>query len=589
MKARAEAGHLMRRQDRFSRQTAFILALISVVFLTPWQAFAQLSDTIPPKLTSFGLSPLTIDVSAGPQPIAISLNLADDLAGVSFVEITVISPSGKQDQFTLATLVAGDPLNGIWQGALSMPQFCEAGLWQTKSVVARDAVGNMTLLDNSALQTLGFSTDFTVISKPEDTEPPRLTRINLTPSPSPSPVDVSTRDHTVTITLDVIDNLSGVDFLTDQISVFQMQLSSPITSQLRPLTNHDFTLVAGTAQNGTWQAKLDLPQFSEEGTWFVSALSISDHVHNKLFMSQADLVAKGFPANFRATSSPSDTTPPDLLGFSFSPSTVDTLAGPGQVIVTISAGDDLSGVNFSPDSPFISAFRGVSFTSPSGAQMQSAGTFPPANLVSGNPRNGAWQTIVNFPQFSEAGIWKAKIVLQDMTSHGLLVDEAELRSKGFPTDLVVTKPSRAVDGTVADPLAGGIVEDEIFGARAEVHFPPKALRVSTDVSIDVLQKPLDNQTPTGFSGPATHFVHFGLTPPSPSAFPSPGLTVVLPLLKALTPGANIELFRLDRVTGNLIPAVGADGRSVVGTIDANGMSATFTGVARLPLLVGFIR
>jgi hypothetical protein len=551
--------------------------------------FAQVSDTNPPRLAQLSLSPMTMDVSAGPQPLAVSLNAVDDLAGVSLIEVTVTSPSRQQAQSAVLTLIAGEPLNGIWQGALSMPQFCEAGLWRVKSAFARDRVGNATLLDYAALRRMGVSSEFTVISTVEDTEPPRLTRINLTPSPSPSPVDVSTRAHTVTVTLDLTDNLSGVDFQADRISSFQMELTSPITSQPTRLTNHDFTLLTGTPQNGTWQAKLDLPQFSEEGTWYVSALSVSDHVNNKLFLNQADMVAQGFAAGFRVTSTPSDILPPELLGFNFEPSTVDTQAGPDQVIVTISAGDDLSGVRFSPDSPFISTFRGVSFTSPSGAQIQSAGTFPPAHLVSGNPQNGTWQTIVTFPQFSEAGIWKAKIYLQDMTNHRLVVDAAELRTKGFSADLVVTKPSLTIDGTVADPLAGGNVEDDVFGARAEVRFPPKALKASTDVSIDVLDRPLANQMPTSHSGPATHLVRFGLIPPSATPFPFPGLTVILPLVKALPPGAYVELFQLDRASGSFIPAIGVNGRPVVGTVDAGGMSSTFTGLARLPLLAGFVR
>jgi len=567
---------------------AFKLSLLAIL-LSRYPARAQVSDTTPPKLAGLSLSPMTVDVSVSPQPIAISVDATDDLAGVSSVEITVTSSSGKQNQFALLSLMAGDNLSGIWQGALSIPQFSEAGPWQVKSVAVRDAVGNTTLSDNSTLRATGFPTDFTVISRPQDIEPPQLTRINLTPSPSPSPVDVSTRAHTITITLDLTDNMSGVDFMADRTSSFRMELASPITSRLRSLTNHDFTLITGTPQNGTWQAKLNLPRFSEEGIWYVSSLSISDRVDNQLVLNQSDLVARGLPANFPVKSEPSDTVPPELLGFSISPALVDTLAGPGQVIVTISASDDLSGVSFSPDSPFISVFRGISFTSPSGAQIQSAGTFPPAHLVSGNPQNGTWQTIVNFPQFSEAGIWKAKIFLQDMTNHELVVDAAELRTKGFPSDLVVTKRSLTIDGTVTNHLAGGNVDDEVFGARAEVHFPPKALSASTDVSIDVLERPLDSPTPLSHSGPATHMVRFGLSPRSASSFPAPGLTVVLPLVKALAPEAHIELFQLNRATGNFTPAIGVDGRPVVGTVDAGGMSSTFTGLAKLPLLVGFLR
>jgi hypothetical protein len=198
------------------------------------------------------------------------------------------------------------------RGALSIPQFSEAGPWQVKSVAVRDAVGNTTLSDDSTLRATGFPTDFTVISRPQDIEPPQLTRINLTPSPGPSPVDVSTRAHTITITLDLTDNMSGVDFMADRTSSFRMELASPITARLRSLTNHDFTLITGALQNGTWQAKLNLPRFSEEGTWYVSSLSISDRVNNQLVLNQTDLVARGFPANFPVKSEPSDTLTPEL-------------------------------------------------------------------------------------------------------------------------------------------------------------------------------------------------------------------------------------------------------------------------------------
>src|SRR5262249_34164731 len=160
-----------------------------------------------------------------------------------------------------------------------------------------------------------------------------------------------------------------------------------------------------------------------------SSLSISDHVNNTLLLNKADLIAMGLPANFQVRSDSPDTLPPQLLSLTISLPLLDTATGPGQVVITIGVSDDLSGVSFSPDSPFISFFRGLSFTSPSGAQVKSAGTFPPARLISGNPRNGTWQTTVNFPQFSEAGIWKAKVFLQDVTNHEVVVDAAEIRAK----------------------------------------------------------------------------------------------------------------------------------------------------------------
>src|SRR5215831_5559029 len=151
---------------------ALKLTLVATLYLTQSSLIAQVSDTRPPKLASLCLSPLTVQVSAGPQPLAISMDVTDDLAGVSFVKVTVTSPSGKQDQFALLSLTGGDNLNGIWNGAITMPQFSEAGLWRVKSIEVWDGVGNLARFDNSMLQTMAFPSDFTLVSRPEDLEPP---------------------------------------------------------------------------------------------------------------------------------------------------------------------------------------------------------------------------------------------------------------------------------------------------------------------------------------------------------------------------------------------------------------------------------
>src|SRR5262245_53491539 len=135
-------------------RVAVKLTLIVPLYLTQSSLIAQVSDTRPPKLASLGLSPLTVQVSAGPQPLAVVMDVTDDRAGVSLVKVTVTSPSGRQDQFALLSLTAGDNLNGIWHGSITMPQFSEAGLWGVKSIEVRDGVGNSARFDHSMLQTM---------------------------------------------------------------------------------------------------------------------------------------------------------------------------------------------------------------------------------------------------------------------------------------------------------------------------------------------------------------------------------------------------------------------------------------------------
>src|SRR5262252_9140753 len=84
-----------------------------------------------------------------------------------------------------------------------------------------------------------------------------------------------------------------------------------------------------------------------------------------------------------------DVTPPTLTAFSFTPTTLNTSAGPVDVAVSWSATDDLSGVTYVR----------MDFLSPSGAQDRFAGVqFSPGTSVSVTAD-------ASFPQFSEVGTW----------------------------------------------------------------------------------------------------------------------------------------------------------------------------------------
>lgn len=71
----------------------------------------------------------------------------------------------------------------------------------------------------------------------------------------------------------------------------------------------------------------------------------------------------------------SDTTPPQLVSFSFTPTTIDLSGGPQSVTVTLGITDDLSGVPFGAS---------VNFRSPSFGQNR---TVFPARTA-GDPLNG---------------------------------------------------------------------------------------------------------------------------------------------------------------------------------------------------------
>jgi hypothetical protein len=112
--------------------------------------------------------------------------------------------------------------------------------------------------------------------------------------------------------------------------------------------------------------------------------------------------------------------------------------------------------------------------------------------------------------------------------------------------------------------------------------------VPTSVAIDVFQTPLDLPKPTGFAAAGSYFVNISFTPQPSFPLPPPGLTVVLPLANAMRPGDRLDLYRVDPATGNLVPSLNSAGQPIAGTVDAGGLSATFSGVVRFSVVVGLI-
>jgi hypothetical protein len=113
----------------------------------------------------------------------------------------------------------------------------------------------------------------------------------------------------------------------------------------------------------------------------------------------------------------------------------------------------------------------------------------------------------------------------------------------------------------------------------------------TDVRIDVLLSPPDIPSPQGYDAPGSRFVNIQFDPPPSYPLPAPGLTITIPLVESSPPppGSSLTLHRVNPATGMLVPAFGADGFPIVGTVNADGRSATFAGIISLSTIVGLPR
>ena len=566
------------------RNSLRLFAMLAAFAASQTPSMAQ-SDTTPPSLVTLSFSAASVNVSAAAQTLTVNATITDDLSGFNYGYIEFISPSGQTAGYYQSgyfTRISGTSLNGGYQVNVPFPKFVEPGVW-TASVYLQDNAGNSITLQSTTLVSLGFPGTLTVVDSTPDTTPPTL----LGASFSPSTINTSAGPQSITVSLQVADSQSGAVFSNSSFYAVNAYLSRAGTGTTDSLLlwGGNFTLVSGTAQNGVWQATLTMPRYSG-GSWALSLVNLSDAVTNHVSLTSTQLAAMGINPVLTDSSTPSDTTPPVLTGLSFAPTVVDTSSSSQNVTVTLSASDDISGVYFGLFNSYYS-YGDASFRSPSGNQYVSAyQNYGQPAPIAGTPLAGTWQLTAQWPQYSEQGTWNLYYLdLQDTVGNSVYYSPAQLQALGFPTTIVITKPSLTPDGTIGS--AGGTVNDNAFGTRASITFPPGLVSSPTTVSIDVFPSPLSVPTPRGFTMPGTYFENLSFSPALPEPVPAPGITIVLPLLTPMTPGALLSLYHIDPIIG-LAPAMNAFGHPVIGTVNAGGVSATFNNVVTFSTVVAYL-
>ncbi|HEX8494382.1 MAG TPA: hypothetical protein VF658_16170 [Pyrinomonadaceae bacterium] len=129
----------------------------------------------------------------------------------------------------------------------------------------------------------------------------------------------------------------------------------------------------------------------------------------------------------QASAQGTDTTPPQLKSFSFSPTAIDTSASAQTVTVLIGIKDDLSDFNMGD----------VEFEDPLGNTWGWA--FYPSHRISGDSRDGVYRLSATFPRNSPQGTWHvSRVLARAGTQENFTVfTTSVLAASGFPTALQV--------------------------------------------------------------------------------------------------------------------------------------------------------
>lgn len=254
------------------------------------------TDTEAPVLEDITIPTGTVvDTSAGSAEVELIVNVSDNLSGIDSMLVTFASPSESQDIDVFINsndLISGTNLDGTYQGIVEIPQFSELGVWTLESVFIDDKTGNIEFLQQQELTNFGFNPTFTVTGT-TDTQAPVLENITIEEN---TVVDTSGGSAEVELTVNVTDNLSGIDSML-------ITFESPSGNQDVDVFINTSDLISGTDLDGTYQDFLNLPQFAESGVWNLEQVFIQDKAGNIEFLPKNKLITLGFDPIFQVTNS----------------------------------------------------------------------------------------------------------------------------------------------------------------------------------------------------------------------------------------------------------------------------------------------
>jgi hypothetical protein len=217
-------------------------------------------DVVYPDITALSITPTAVDVSTGARTLTCTMTLTDAKSGVAEARCFLNIGNAYYDYCDSSTPQSGTRQNGVFECAITMPQYAAAGVWAAE-VTLRDVVGNAVQFDAAALQSKGLPVDVTVTSNPEDGEGPIETNFDF----NPKTVAAGAGPTTITCSFEFIDSPAGVSSSACDF-FFEDNSTSPPVYQRQGCTAT--ALASGTRQSGTMSCTFVVPRYSAPGAWF---------------------------------------------------------------------------------------------------------------------------------------------------------------------------------------------------------------------------------------------------------------------------------------------------------------------------------
>ena len=280
-------------RTRTRRARRGLLALLACAVVAGLLAAPASAETDPPQLTDLTLDPATVNTSASDQTVTIEIFANDAGSGIHHVIARLAEPGGVQfDTSFFGQPTTGNPFDGMWRLEVTLPQFSPQGTYDL-SIEIVDEDGNALVLSQAQLQSQ-FGVPYIVNQvAPGDLNPPSLGGVSF----SPAAVDTSDSDRVVNVTVNGLDDLSGVELIN-------ARLSGPGGTEITGAASGNPD--TGVPTNGSWVVPMIVPQGSPTGTYTLS-LDLTDGVGRLTSLTSGQIAGLGFPnsiANNDATAPP---------------------------------------------------------------------------------------------------------------------------------------------------------------------------------------------------------------------------------------------------------------------------------------------
>jgi hypothetical protein len=227
-------------------------------------------------------------------------------------------------------------------------------------------------------------------------------------------IDTSAGDATIGISVEAWDD-SGIGSVS-------LQIDGPSGSwrgvELEMVTNKRF------------EASIPVAASTPTGDYRITSLTIADQKGNGRTLTGSELTEAGMP-EFEIYQGP-DVEGPTLTGFSISPAEVDTSNAPGAVDFSISAADDLSGVQWAAAAIQLPSWEPGPLTLTGAC----ASEIPPDE---GTKHAGVWWHTYPLVEHAMPGRYQVSgLYLCDLAGNESHYTSEELEELGFPTEFLET-------------------------------------------------------------------------------------------------------------------------------------------------------